>query len=366
MEKRHEILPLTGLRFVAAFYVFIFHWHIRWPIAEGWTGNILAQGAVGMSLFFILSGFVLTHRYGPGGLGVREYFVNRLARIYPIYLVAALLTLPWIGIDFSNASPKAEIRALGQLGFVLFADFALLQAWFPEVARLWNNIASWSISVEAFFYLLFPLLLPLMLRLSRHGILCVAVASIALASLGGIAAKLFGGPSAGIFYFMPIFRLPEFVLGIALCLLGRAGVRNDQAAWLQLAAIGALLLYLAVIGRLLPYYTGHYWFALPVFGFLIFSLANGKGWLASLLATPVFVWLGRISYSFYSFQLIVLLALINHHEWFVARLPPLADNRILLALSFIVVLALSAIGYHAIEEPARRWIRRKYGGAVAA
>jgi len=64
LVSQKEILPLTGLRFVAAFYVFLFHIHIRWPLAgQPFLKNVLDQGAVGMSLFFVLSGFVLAYRY---------------------------------------------------------------------------------------------------------------------------------------------------------------------------------------------------------------------------------------------------------------------------------------------------------------
>src|SRR5262249_30868226 len=95
-----EILPLTGLRFIAAFYVFLFHIHIRWPLAASpFVANLFDVGAIGMSIFFVLSGYVLAHRYRDGVTSYRDYLVNRFARIYPIYAVAALLTVPWMGVS---------------------------------------------------------------------------------------------------------------------------------------------------------------------------------------------------------------------------------------------------------------------------
>ena len=100
MKYEKEILSLTGLRFVAAFYVFLFHIHIRWPIADHpFAKKVLDQGAIGMSLFFILSGFILAYRYADGRSTLKDYLINRFARIYPICAVAALVTLPWIGIN---------------------------------------------------------------------------------------------------------------------------------------------------------------------------------------------------------------------------------------------------------------------------
>ena len=69
-----EIRSLTGFRFIAALYVFLFHCHSRWPIVgKGWLSNFLSQGAVGMTMFFMLSGFILTHRYGAGSFDPRQY-----------------------------------------------------------------------------------------------------------------------------------------------------------------------------------------------------------------------------------------------------------------------------------------------------
>ena len=86
---------LTGLRFLAAFYVFAFHIHIRYPLnlPEFFT-NLLKFGAVGVTLFFVLSGFVLTVSYGQKTELDYHFYVRRFARIYPVYLFSLLSTLP--------------------------------------------------------------------------------------------------------------------------------------------------------------------------------------------------------------------------------------------------------------------------------
>lgn len=61
---KHELLPLTTLRFISAFWIFLFHITLRWPVdLPVPISNILSQGPLGMSIFFILSGFVLTYNY---------------------------------------------------------------------------------------------------------------------------------------------------------------------------------------------------------------------------------------------------------------------------------------------------------------
>ena len=77
-----------------------------------------------------------------------------------------------------------------------------------------------------------------------------------------------------------------------------------------------------------------------------------------LILAPI-VWAGKISYSFYSFQLLVLLFMESFHAKIVEAAPALADNRLLLVASFIVLMVLSAAGYHLIEEPMRQLIKRR-------
>jgi len=97
VHNKSEILPLTGLRFIAAIYVFVFHINYRWPIFSGGIlKEIVSQGAVGMTIFFVLSGLLLAYQYSDRYEDRKHYFLRRLARIYPIYVVAAISTLPWI------------------------------------------------------------------------------------------------------------------------------------------------------------------------------------------------------------------------------------------------------------------------------
>ena len=113
-----------------------------------------------MSLFFMLSGFVLAYRYADGRSTLKDYLINRFARIYPIYAVAALVTLPWIGINFVNSSLADTLKWIGQLALLVFSNIFLIQAWFLQYFSHWNDGGSWSISVEAFCYILLPFFLP--------------------------------------------------------------------------------------------------------------------------------------------------------------------------------------------------------------
>ena len=311
-----------------------------------------------MSLFFMLSGFILAYRYADGRTGPKDYLVNRFARIYPIYVMAALVTLPWIGISYGSGSFAEIAKGLAQVALLIFANIFLIQAWFPQFFGYWNNGGSWSISVEAFCYVFLLLVLPSLTRCSVRQLRVISGGCLLMAALPGFSAALFDSPASIVFYSMPIFRLPEFLIGTCIYLAIRLGFDNKFGAKSQVFILVIFLVYLGAVGSKMPLYVGHSWIALPVIAFMILSLSHGKGWIASILGAQVFVWLGKISYCFYSFQALVILGLISYHDRLIQVMPSLADNRVLATASLAVLMALSVAGYYLIEEPARRWIRR--------
>jgi len=205
-----EIRSLTGLRFLIAFWVLIFHIQIRWPIFDNPAlVQIANQGAIGMTFFFMLSGFILSYSY-QSKLNVREYFRSRIARIYPIYILVAFLTLPWL-IYLNFTPPRLSIL---EICFLLFADIFLLQAWFPPTFSRWNNGGSWSISAEAFFYLCFPSLKGRIDQLDTKKNLVLFCMSYFLILLVSLSLYVYQNEGMSIAYSMPIFRIIEFIIGM--------------------------------------------------------------------------------------------------------------------------------------------------------
>jgi len=348
-----ELRALTGLRFVAAFWVFLYHVQIRAPLVESGPGiGLLGQGAVGMTLFFLLSGFILAWRYRDGAFSPRTFLLNRAARLYPVYLLAALLTLPGFFGPLAGEDVPA-LRMLLQGAVLVLTGALMLQAWFPQLFVFWNNSASWSLSAEAFFYAVFALVFARLRGLGPAALIAGGLGAYALAVLPGLAHTVFPdrpAPGLQIVYAMPVFRLGEFLCGVCLCLaLIRFG-RPALPGWLAGAAALALGLWLAREGAVVAPYVGHNWIAVPAIGLCVAALAGGAG---GVLATRPAVWLGRVSYCFYSFQLPVL--------WLTA---PLRDAWGLSApawagLALALLLAVSALGYHLVEEPARAWLRAR-------
>ncbi|TDN39328.1 acyltransferase [Hymenobacter sp. UV11] len=331
-----ELKGLTGLRFLAAFYVFVFHFDMphRTPLTylPSRVEALIQEGRLGVCVFFVLSGFVLTYShlrdYPTADLPSWRYYMGflykRLARIYPVFfvgLVSCLLISQWQGT-------RPSLLLVG-----LSATF--LQTYIPRVSMQWYDMGAWSVANEFFFYLLFPLLLPLLLRLQQRGLLVGLLVGLALLSTGlGLGQWL----RPGLFRYELVFafppsRLPEFVAGmVGALLVMRQGWRVPARA-----AVALLLLtagYLAWAGPLTEGRLTHHWLVVPTVVVLLVVLAQPQqsrafAWLSS---RPM-QYLGHISYSFYIAQLPLVFLLdplwqsgrLRHTDWWVAPVALLAN-----------------------------------------
>lgn len=284
---------LTSLRFIAALAVFVFHGllFIVGPESEA-VHAIFGQGRSGVSFFFVLSGFVLAWSSTPED-SLRRFYRRRLARIYPAYLAALLFAaVLWLVRD-----PKG--LASGLLTPVL------LQSWVPDKRVYFAiNTPAWSLSVEAFFYLVFPFAIAGLRKLSGKGLwITASVAVSAPIALAALASQYLnpadlddGSFTAWAVYYFPVARLPEFILGVVLAILLRAG-RIPMIPW-NFSVILAAVAYLAA--GLWPSAFGIVAVVIVPFAILIVAaaqrdLAGTPGWLGNWYAVK----LGAISYCFY-------------------------------------------------------------------
>ena len=152
-----ELKPLTSLRFIAAFWVLLYHFKDHLGLGMGQFG-LVADGYLGVDLFFTLSGFILAHVYlshlEGGRFGYGGFLKNRIARVYPMHLAAlgAMLVLfagaAILGVGESNP----DAFRLSDLP----AHLLMIHAWGATPSVGWN-FPSWSISAEWLAYLLFPI-----------------------------------------------------------------------------------------------------------------------------------------------------------------------------------------------------------------
>lgn len=232
---------LTALRWWAAFAVFLFHMRnmVTFP---SWMHWLVDYGHYGVTFFFVLSGFVLTwswRRETP----VRAFYWRRFARIYPLHLLALIIAIP----VFYRVIPPPDQGWIKPLDWaVLLLSVLVIQGWWRSPGILFSgNPAAWTLTVEAFFYALHPVLIRVIRPLRRRGSLCMGAAVIAATLLIKLAAVLW---PASVFADLrqPVAHLPEFILGMLMAWAFRQGWRLRVpviapalmlAAWLLVATL---------------------------------------------------------------------------------------------------------------------------------
>ncbi|NIF82312.1 acyltransferase [Comamonas sp. Tr-654] len=352
---KSEIFTLTGVRFLAAFSILVFHIDMRWPLSSNvYLKNIISQGAVGMTLFFMLSGFILAYNYADNSINFKKYIVNRFSRIYPVYILLSIISIPWIGINFTDAS----FKNLFQIITLNFINLFALQAWFPNLFNYWTFGGTWSISVEIFLYVMFPLLVNLAKNFTKKHIALGVVLLCIISALPGLTTYLFSPPQFGVFYAMPIFRLSEFIIGIFLYKLYILKIRVPYPNIFLFVSTLTFFTYLALFGSELPQYIGHNFIVIPYIALILYLVAAEKTFISSILSSRAFNFLGRISYSFYLLQIFVLLYLIDNRDFIVEMIPLLSNNILLLICVTIILIISSTVCYYYVEERYRVIIKK--------
>jgi peptidoglycan/LPS O-acetylase OafA/YrhL len=349
---RADLKPLTSLRFVAALLVFVYHAPLAQPFAHEH-----ALGQAGVGFFFLLSGFILTYTYS-GALNTQasvvQFYVARIARVYPAYLVSIALALPVVAVygslAWDKSSPGVRVDAL-------VAQVLAVQAWFPrEEIYLGINSPAWSISVEAFFYVLFPLLIGSLARaFATSGARAVfAMAALTWACAGAVFAIPHHADVWTTYIFPPV-RLVDFVVGMLLGMAFLRGYRlpGSATAW-EIAAVCAIAAAVVAIPHV-PAGLQYSLWPLPFWAALIAIVALRGGAISRLLSYPALVGLGEISYAFYLVHLSVLM--VAEHV-----LPPAFASAIGLAAS----LAAAWLLHVSVERPMRTLIRDRLAKGATA
>jgi peptidoglycan/LPS O-acetylase OafA/YrhL len=350
---RASSLPaLTGLRFVATALVVVHHLaavDVQFlPRVPAILGNL------GVTFFFVLSGFILAYKY-TGRLADRasvgRFWRARIARVWPLHMATlgvSAIYLHGIGVRLSDLTGRFLINA------------SLLHAWVPNVAVYFSfNGPSWSISVEAFFYLLFPVLLAGLMWLRATSALKAAALLWAAAVATLIATLSLRAPDPEFdewaFYIAPVWRLSDFVIGVALG-VWFVSSRRDQALasrrrlGVELAALAAPAAVATGLSLWVsPEQSGTNTVIAPAVAVTVYGFAVSSGPITTWLAHPLTLYLGEISYGVYMWHAL-LIGYAIRSPWFVGN-PTLAAVILVLA-----TIAVSSASYHLLEQPLRRLI----------
>jgi len=369
VQRRIDQLDaLTGWRFIAALAVFVHHI----PIFYQRTSWGFPLGGMGVSFFFVLSGFILTYVYAGRltRVGIKQFYLTRVARIWPLHLV----TLAAMVVLFGWADGETTLTAIVSK---FLSNAFLLQAWFPiqTWSMSYNNV-SWSISTEMAFYALFPWLV---LGGARSFWWKLAVIVIACPILVGGANGLqlafahHDVAATSIVLTNPLIRLAEFAVGIAAGYLflhrraaGRLSMRG-ASVWEIVAIVGLVGYWYAMIRSHAIYRVASIDWLRPVqasslarlvavvpTAFLIFVFAHGAGWTSRLLSSRWAVALGNWSFAFYMAHYLVLRLMARWSTVDIALIMCLA--------SFVASLGIAALLFQYVEMPCKMGILALAGG----
>ncbi|MFZ2090845.1 MAG: acyltransferase [Pseudolabrys sp.] len=300
----------SGLRGIAALLVLFYH--VRTPqhleLNFGVCDVFSKFGYLGVDVFFVLSGFILSHVYRDGFnlAGLRSYGVARFARIYPLHLVTLFMMLGAYAIALRVGVQPTEASGYGWLGTI--TGLLLVQEWFGLVAP---NPGSWSISIEFANYLLFPLLM-LLPRFPRY------LAPIVLL-FGALIVEGFGG--------VRVMRpMTEFVMG---CAAYSIATRYSYKSVPALAGLTFALPFIVagLLGREFPGLA-----ALSFAATMILLSGTAREPFKDFCASRPMVFIGEISYSVYLLQWFVWIGWKHG----IAKIPFFAAH------SYVMVLAAAA------------------------
>ena len=314
----------------------------------------------GVSFFFVLSGFILTHVYtSKPMLSYGSFLRARFARLWPVHLAATLLlflTVPAISLTYDGPGIFDKWIVLG-------FNLSLLHSAFPFLSYIFSwNAVSWSISTEFFFYAAFPFLLR-NLETTWHwkvlgsAALCILfIAGLAAAGIQLSSPDVNKLTAVAATYGSPITRIFEFSLGMACWAIWHKHIRNwsfSALVWtilelasLALCAVAILVIYPGIMKSLSRWVllyghpAGSFW----VFPFVVMAFATGRGAISRLLSTRALVFLGEISFSIYMLHQVMIKIFSVTLDW-----PDVPE-----IVFFPLVLAFAATSYLLVERPGQR------------
>ncbi|CAN5856338.1 acyltransferase [soil metagenome] len=371
-----RVASLTGMRAVAALLVVGTHAAFGTGVlTHGYLGLMMARLEIGVSIFFVLSGYLLFRPWvrsaadGVPAPSVSRYGRHRIRRIMPAYVVTVLAA--YLLYQFHFATPNPGHTWMGLLRHLtltqIYSDHYLTTQLHQGLTQMW------SLAVEAAFYVALPLLAYLLLKVLcrgqwRPGVLLAGLAGLAAFSLAWQLIYLVTHwlpSSAGMW--LP-GHLLYFVGGMALAALQVMGVRCHWSAVIPLAVVGFLIVSTPIAGEMLVPIQPWQPLVKAVFYALIATLTvaplalGDDGAYARLLGSRPMVWLGEISYEVFLLHVVVMEIVMSS----VLRWPIFTGSPVgLFAMTLVLTVPLAwllhrlSTGHRSPSTVGTRWTLRR-------
>lgn len=347
MQKKY-FSSLSGLRFLAALFIFSFHFGSSYLSKNShfkMLGFFVGHGFLCVSLFFILSGFVITFGY-QNKVGRRKeimYFYGaRLSRIYPIYLISLAVSAPlFLPQNYDLLK--------------LISTIFLYQAWdFPTSTSIDYMVPpAWALSIEVFFYIAFPLFIFIINKLHECSLFflaflcCVVIFVFSTPTIGPNMAAVHMKLTYNFLGLVPLpfLRMWEFILGIVLAKLFQIHEEKIAAYATTWITGGVIFSILCIYSFFINKYM--YNLSIILMSCLVVLLAVNGNFFAKALSTKTMTFLGGCSYAIYIMQAST------------RKIAELLHSHALVAASNIVLcFSISIILYVYVENPSYKYLKK--------
>ena len=381
MSASQEKIPiLDAMRFVAALTVMLVHYELI-------MGHFVLYGAAStsaLSWFFVLSGFILSYTYPTlqGSASYKRYYLHRIIRIFPVYWLAVIVSSLFVSITYLNFGEafftevnrpfvlRYDLPEPLDVSFWAMATFRHLTFTQSlsniETLNLVFNGPLWSLVLEMYFYLCFPLLLILLRKINTKVRVAFAFVGFYLLQFLLIQINLPDAEQYSLLnlnipvYTNPLIRGIEFIFGMlvykAFVLYPyRTNAADMETRWV--AATIAVVCYISSVSvahNYVPYQYSMYFATVPSVCFLVFALSR-MNWHANARTTRICAVLGGLSYILYCFHwpLMEMLQFFN-------VLPDSLPFPINLTLVVAIVVVGSYSIYRFFETPIRKSLYRHF------
>lgn len=329
MEKGQKLLSLQALRGYAIVGVFLCHEHV-----------LDVGGQWGVSVFFMLSGFLLVYKYYKSDIlrcsVVNNFFfaVNRIKKLYPLHIVTMIMgTILELQYGIDNKM---------QFAIKIISNIFLIQAWVPKQGIYFSlNGVAWYLSTLAFLYFIFPYMIKIIQSYKTDSIAITSMITSFLFLVGG--GKLFSVLNMDLTwsnYVFPVYRLLDFFIGCNLGYLFLNQKRKEKN--IIKSNILEIVSLVMVIFSMLKFYNASMWYQytilfVPSSISLVYIFADNKGMITKLLTNKVIIFIGNISPYIFLFHRLVI-----NWLWFKYE-NVITDKATECIISFFITMVLSLL-----------------------
>lgn len=334
---------LDLFRVVAALMVLLFHSHIHHGCCYGFLTGFVSMGAVFMSAFFMLSGYVLFYTYREQSLmqieSLRTFYLKRLIGIVPLYYLVALVYALFWGKE-----------SLMQNLVLLPAELLGLESVFSSLFEVSHHSGTWFISCLLLAYLIFPLMQEVVKQIGTKAKLVTLAACLFVLLWAPLVVHAFSTDSI---YSNPFFRGLEFFIGVLLCSLPavKSGI---LCTWKALIVEWSILVVAVSVAVHLNLFVGNYmlysWIVLPLFACQVLTLSGLKS--PMLQSSKALRYASAVSYAFFLVQ-----AFNTEIETFIFEKCGIQGNILKIGVS-VAVCSILAVLMHEVFEKPLSWVLR--------